>query len=99
MEELERDDSKRRHSFCQIGIAHEVGHSYSYGYRVASGIWAKAKAGVRLASRTWSKAKAGAQLQVSIWDMGQGQSWGTVTVSIGDMEQGQSWGTVQFQSG
>ena len=81
MEELERDDSKRRHSFCQIGIAHEVGHSYSYGYRVASGIWAKAKAGVQLqlASRTWSKAKAGAQLQVSIWDMGQGQSWGTVT--------------------
>ena len=34
---------------------------------------------VRLASGTWGKAKAGAQLQVSIWDMGQGQSWGTVT--------------------
>ena len=48
-------------------LAHGVGHSYSYGYRLASGIWAKAK--------------AGAQLQVSIWDMGQGQSWGTVTVS------------------
>ena len=71
---LERDDSKRRHSFCQIGIAHGarpklgLGHSYSYGYRLASG--------------TWAKAKAGAQLQVSIWDMGQGQSWGTVTVSV-----------------
>ena len=44
-----------------------LGHSYSYGYRLASG--------------TWAKAKAGAQLQVSIWNMGQGQSWGTVTVS------------------
>ena len=52
MAELDRDDSKRRHSFCQIGIAHGVGHSYSYGYRLASG--------------TWGKAKAGAQLQVSI---------------------------------
>ena len=29
MAELDRDDSKRRHSFCQIGIAHGVGHSYS----------------------------------------------------------------------
>ena len=38
MAELDRDDSKRRHSFCQIGIAHGVGHSYSYGYRLASGI-------------------------------------------------------------
>ena len=43
MAELERDDSKRRHSFCQIGIAHGarpklgLGHSYSYGYRLASG--------------------------------------------------------------
>ena len=61
MAELERDDSKRRHSFCQIGIAHGarpklgLGHSYSYGYRLASG--------------TWAKAKAGTQLQVSI-DLG-----------------------------
>ena len=43
MAELERDDSKRRHSFCQIGITHGarpklgLGHSYSYGYRLASG--------------------------------------------------------------
>ena len=56
------------------GIAHGVrpklglGHSYSYGYRLASGTWAKAKPGhsYRLASGTWGKAKAGAQLQVSI---------------------------------
>ena len=73
MAELERDNSKRRHSFCQIGIAHGarpklgLGHSYSYGYWLASGTWAKAKAGhsYRLASL--------------IWDMGQGQSWGTAT--------------------
>ena len=45
MAELERDDSKRRHSFCQIGIAHGVGHSYSYDYRLGSGTWGKAKAG------------------------------------------------------
>ena len=37
---LERDDSKRRHSFFQIDIAHGarpklgLGHSYSYGYRL-----------------------------------------------------------------
>ena len=43
MAELERDDSKRRHSFCQIGIAHGVGHSYSYGYRLASGTWDEAQ--------------------------------------------------------
>ena len=66
MAELKRDDSKRRHSFCQIGIAHGVGHSYSYGYRLVSGTWAKAKAGAQFI------------IQVSIWDMGQGQSWGTV---------------------
>ena len=38
-----------------------LGHSYSYGYRLASGTWAKAKAGhsYRLASGTWAKAKAG----------------------------------------
>ena len=73
---LERDDSKRRHSFCQIDIAYGarrklgLGHSYSY----ASGTWARPKLGhsYRLASGTWAKAKAGAQLQVSIWDMGQG---------------------------
>ena len=41
---LERDDSKRRHIFCQIGIAHGVGHSY----RLASGTWGKAKAGAQL---------------------------------------------------
>ena len=71
---LERDDSKRRHSFCQIDIAHGarpklgLGHSYSYGYRLVSGTWARPKLGhsYRLASGTWGRAKAGAQLQVSI---------------------------------
>ena len=45
--------------------------------------WSEMKLGhsYRLASGTWGKAKAGAQLQVNIWDMGQGQSWDTVTVS------------------
>ena len=53
------------------GKAEELGlglrHSYSYGYRLASGTYGPIKA------------KAGAQLQVSIWDMEQGQNWGTVT--------------------
>ena len=61
---LERDDSKRRHSFCQIDIAH----------------WGKGKAGPGAQLQLWlqvsiwdmSQAKAGAQLQVSIWDMGPG---------------------------
>ena len=49
MAELDRDDSKRRHSFCQIGIAHGVGHSYSYGYRLASGIcWGTVTVSARL---------------------------------------------------
>ena len=57
-------------SHAKLGL----GHSYSYGYRLASGTWAKAKAGhsYRLASGTWVKAKAGAQYsfsQVSFWDM------------------------------
>ena len=57
-----------------------LGHSYSYGYRLASGTWTKAKAeqSYRLASGTWGKAKAGRL--VSETCMGQGQSWGTVTV-------------------
>ena len=42
MAELERDDSKK----SQIGIAHGVGHSYIYGYRLASGTWGKAMATV-----------------------------------------------------
>ena len=71
--ELDRDDSKRRHSFCQIGIAHGVGHSYSYGYRLASGIYGpRPKLGH---SYSFS--------QVSIGDMEQGQSWGTVQFQSG----------------
>ena len=52
---------------------HRVGHSYSYGYRLASGIcWGTVTVSARLASETWSKAKAGAQ---SGADPGEGL-WG-----------------------
>ena len=32
MAELEQDDSKRRHSFCQIGIAHGIGQGQSWAW-------------------------------------------------------------------
>ena len=93
---LERDDFKRRHRFCQIDIAHGarpklgLGHSYSYGYRLASGTWARPKLGhsYRLASGTWARPKLGHSYRLASGTWAKPKAGAQLQVSIWDMGQG-----------